>query len=844
MSNSGSNGQDGVAASVARSAKRRPAVVALRPLPAARGRATAAPVRAVIPFSQNWRFSRCETEDDAQAITWGADGSVPALSVENWETVHLPHSVRLEPRNASGCRNYQGVCWYQKQFVIPESYRDRIIYLEFEAAMQSAEVWLNDHLIGAHACGYTPFVIDISRWAHFGAKENFLIVRLDNSDNPQLPPGKPQRELDFTYFGGMYRNVWLKFLDRLHITDEILADEPGGGGVFVTYPHVAADYATVRVQTDVQNEHNQPRRFVLRQQLLDAAGAVVASCADDHELAAGAARHFSQSLQVSNPRLWHPHHPHLYFLRTTVAADDNDVDERTTRIGIRHIRFDKDDGLFINNDKFFSLGANRHQDHAYVGYALPDSAHRRDVRKLREAGFSSFRSHYPQANAFMDACDELGMLTIVSNPGWQFVGDDVFKQRAVHNARTMVRRDRNRPSVILWEAALNESDNSSLAAALQQAVHEEYPGDQCFTAGDREGNTNHPPTASWDVEYLHNDGSKPYWIREWGDQVDNWRDQQSSSRVARRYGESAMLIQAASHLARLNDLFVGHSGSSSGLSGQRLAGACLWAAIDHHRGYHLDPFQGGVLDLFRLPKFDHYLFQSQRPPDVHVPGLDDGPMVFIANLATFFSPTTITVFSNCEEVRLLRDGRQIARQKPDAGYRIAHPPFTFQIGRLLEQRSTMYMTGTDNSGAAPLELRAEGIIDGHVVATHVVRPPGKATRLHLEADLCGHHLAADGADWVRIYCRVCDAHGTVCPLNDDLITFSVDGPAQIIGHSEGHKDLAAERVCAEAGIATTLIQAATHAGKISIKASAFGLAAGQLQIVSQPSRPIAIALDV
>jgi beta-galactosidase len=202
------------------------------------------------------------------------------------------------------------------------------------------------------------------------------------------------------------------------------------------------------------------------------------------------------------------------------------------------------------------------------------------------------------------------------------------------------------------------------------------------------------------------------------------------------------------------------------------------------------------------------------------------------------------VFSNCEEVRLLRDGRQIARQKPDAGYRIAHPPFTFQIGRLLEQRSTMYMTGTDNSGAAPLELRAEGIIDGHVVATHVVRPPGKATRLHLEADLCGHHLAADGADWVRIYCRVCDAHGTVCPLNDDLITFSVDGPAQIIGHSEGHKDLAAERVCAEAGIATTLIQAATHAGKISIKASAFGLAAGQLQIVSQPSRPIAIALDV
>jgi beta-galactosidase len=843
MGTSGSNGRSGAAASAARSITRRPAVVALRPR-APRESAAAAPTRVVVPFSRSWRFARCQAEDEALDITWAADGAVPNLRVENWETVHLPHSVRLEPRNASGCRNYQGVCWYHKKFLIPESFRGRVIYLEFEGAMQSADVWLNDRPVGAHACGYTPFVIDISPWAHFGAKENLLSVRLDNSDNPQVPPGKPQCKLDFTYFGGMYRNVWLKFLNRLHITDPIFADEPAGGGIFVTFPHVADDSATVRIQTHVQNEHSQARQFKLRQELFDADGAVVANCGDDYDLAAGAAAHFSQSLNVRKPRLWHPHHPHLYTLRTTIATDGKDVDGLTTRIGIRHIRFDKDDGLFINNEKFFSLGANRHQDHAYVGYALPDSAHWRDVKKLREAGFSSFRSHYPQANAFMDACDELGMLTIVSNPGWQFVGDDVFKQRAVHNARTMIRRDRNHPSVILWEAALNESDNSSLATALQQAVHEEYPGDQCFTAGDREGTPNTPPTASWDVEYLHNDGSKPYWIREWGDQVDNWRDQQSSNRVARRHGESAMLIQAASHLARLNDLFVGHSGSSSGPGGRRLSGVCLWAAIDHDRGYHLDPFHGGVFDLFRLPKFDHFMFQSQRPPDVHVPGLDDGPMVFIANFATFFSPAAITAFSNCDEVRLLRDGREIARQKPDPGYRIAHPPFTFQIGRLLEQRSTMYMTGADNSGAAPLELRAEGIIDGRVVATHVVRPPGKAARLQLQADLCGRGLVADGADWIRVYCRVCDAHGTVCPLNDDPVTFGVEGPAQIVGHSERYKDIAAERVCAEAGIATALVQADTRAGKISVKATAFGLATGELQIVSQPVGPLALALDV
>ena len=119
----------------------------------------------------------------------------------------------------------------------------------------------------------------------------------------------------------------------------------------------------------------------------------------------------------------------LYTLRTTVFDDRRIADVQRTPIGIRHIRFDAKEGMFINGEKFFSMGANRHQDHPYVGYALPDSAHWRDVKKLREAGFTSFRSHYPQAPAFMDACDQLGMLTIVSNPGGSLLGMRVFRER-------------------------------------------------------------------------------------------------------------------------------------------------------------------------------------------------------------------------------------------------------------------------------------------------------------------------------------------------------------------------------------------------------------------------------
>lgn len=794
--------------------------------------------RLTVSLNQDWFFRRLDGTEAGEVPSWNGDGA-PADG-QSWELVNLPHSVRLEPLNASGGRNFQGVCWYCRKLDLPGEWKGKTIYLHFEGAMQVAEAWLNDQKLAKNYCGYLPFVIDLTPAIDFDSGLNILAVRLDNRDDPRVPPGKPQRELDFTYFGGLHRNVKLQVMDRLHIVDPILGDKVGGGGVLVTYPKVASQSATVRIRTNVQNEVSRPKRCSVVQELMDPSGQIIARATDATPLAAGADGIFSQTLQVSRPRLWHPHHPHLYTLRTTVLGDDQPADELVTRIGIRHIRFDRRDGLFINGEKFVSIGANRHQDHPYVGYAMPDSAQYRDVKKLREAGFSSFRSHYPQAPAFMDACDELGMLAIVSNPGWQFVGDNIFQARAVHNARLMVRRDRNRPSVILWEGALNESDNKVLAPALQRAVHEEYPGDQCFTAGDHEAGFNGTAAMGWDVEYLYNDASKPCWIREWGDHVDNWTDQQSRSRVPRGWGETPMLIQARSHAARMDEILSGRYANAPGRNVKRLCGACLWAGIDCQRGYHHQPFYGGVLDLFRLPKFNHYFFQSQRPSGVHVPGLDDGPMIFIANFATFLSPTMVTVFSNCQEVRLLLDGREIGRKRPDPQFAIAHPPFTFEVECFALEQSTMYMTGVAKVEKPPLELLAQGLIDGEVAATHVVHPPGVATKLMLHPDFCGRPLTADGSDWLRVYTSVCDARSTVCPFADDLIEFSVEGDGKLIGNSQ----IGANPVRAEAGIATALVQAGNRTGKLIVKATAFGLTAGQTEITSvDPKASIASILQ-
>jgi beta-galactosidase len=780
------------------------------------------PVRLDFSFDHGWQFFR-PPQDAVAAVRQAALENAASFPPDaEWEAATLPHSVRLEPRDVSGCRNYQGVCWYRRKFAVKPEWRGRILYLNFQGAMQVADLWLNGIHMTTHYGGYLPFTVDISKIVRFD-KDNELVIRLDNSDNPEVPPGKPQSELDFVYFGGLYRTVKLQVHHPLHITNPILANKVAGGGIFVTYPAVGIAESTVQVQTEVINESDQRRGCTVEQELISPEGELVATAKREIDIPARESKAVTQQMQVRNAKLWHPDDPQLYRLHTTIAEDGRGTDDQTTRIGIRSIRFDKKRGLLINGEPFCSIGANRHQDHPYVGYALPPSVHFRDACKLREAGFTSYRSHYPQDPAFMDACDELGILAIVSNPGWQFVGNDVFKQRVYQNAREMIRRDRNHPCVVIWEAALNESDNSSLAAELYRIVHEEYPGPDCYTAGDP---VDKPVEGfnGWDVGYTGHEGrddSRPAWIREWGDQVDNWSDQQGRVRVSRDWGETPMLVQASSHMLSLDRIY-----SASGMP----AGADLWAGIDAYRGYHHQAFLGAPLDLFRLPKFDYFMFQSQRSPEVMPARIGSGPVVFIANFASFHSPSAVTVFSNCEQVRLYQNDKVIATQEPDTGYRIPHPPFTFKVGDFSSTRTMLFANGVAPAGTEIGALKAEGLIDGKVVATHQIYSPGEPKRIQMKLDTCGRDPVADGADWVRVYAHICDARGTTYPYADDLVTFSVHGQGSLIGGER----IAANPVRAEAGIATGLVRTTRVAGGVTVHASAPGLMDAMLEFESRP----------
>jgi beta-galactosidase len=204
-------------------------------------------------------------------------------------------------------------------------------------------------------------------------------------------------------------------------------------------------------------------------------------------------------------------------------------------------------------------------------------------------------------------------------------------------------------------------------------------------------------------------------------------------------------------------------------------------------------------------------------------------MVFIANFASFHSPSAVTVFSNCEQIRLYQNGKVVATQEPDAGYRIPHPPFTFRVGDFSATRTMLFATGVAPSGTEIGELKAEGLIDGKVAATHQIYSPGEPKSLQLKLDACGRDPIADGADWLRVYAYICDARGTTYPYADDLVTFSVCGQGTLIGDEK----IFANPARAEAGIATGLVRTTRIAGTVAVTATAPGLKEATLQFQSK-----------
>jgi beta-galactosidase len=762
-------------------------------------------------FNMSWRFMQ---------------GSVPGVESTDfddsqWEQVNLPHGLEILPLEASGSVNYQGEAWYRKHFIIPSELKGKRIVLHFEGVMGKSKYWVNGKLLKSHFGGFLPCVLDITESIEFDT-ENVIAVMADNSDDTSYPPGKTQLELDFAYFGGIYRDVWLQTTNPIHITDPNEVDEVAGGGVFVHFENVSDTGATVNVETHIANGTENPCELNIEIELLKQSGESILETRTVIELDAGNTGTDKQQLQVENPHLWHVDDPFLHDLNIRVSDDSGWVfDSVRLRIGIRSIEFKGKEGFFLNGKPFEGklIGSNRHQDYAYVGNSLPNQTHWRDAVKLREAGIRVIRcAHYPQDPSFMDACDALGMFVIIATPGWQFWNDDpVFEKRVFCDIRNMVRRDRNRPSVFLWEPILNETNYpESFGQKAHGITHEEYPHPGCFTACDIAA----PGQEVYDVAYSHvidwdkglqektpenmkeskfdyTKENRCIFTREWGDCVANWRAQSSPSRVAKGWGERAQLMQAL-HYADPDDYCYTCYESLYAAPPQHVGGT-LWHGMDHQRGYHIDAFWGGILDATRQPKYSYQMFRSQVPWDLNIPNVTTGPFVYIAHIMHPTSEGDAVIFSNCDEVRLTYNGEPIGT-KSTLGKSMPHAPVIFKDVYRHVRHDQL--------------LEAEGLIDGKVVAEAFRRPWDRCEKLVLEADNSGIPLSADGSDFIPVIARMVDKHGEVVRLRDDTIRFSVDGPAEIIG-GDMHYINPQKLIWGEAVV---LVRAGTVPGTITVSA--------------------------
>ncbi|MDO6760979.1 glycoside hydrolase family 2 TIM barrel-domain containing protein [Tamlana sp. 2_MG-2023] len=725
-----------------------------------------------ININQDWKFKLLEDSNGSEDNYHTED-----FNDSNWTPASLPHTANLEPLVVNN--QWQGICWYRKNFTVPSEDLNKKVILELEAAMNHSKIWVNGMEVTTHIGGYLPVVSDISKYIKSG--NNTIAIRLNNNDNPITGP-KPLKILDFNTYGGLYRNAWLKVKNKVHISHPVLADKVAGGGVFITTPKVSKKESQVQVKTHIVNDENDAQEVKIVHSIFYDKELVKEQSTEVVTIETGKDLEFVEKISIENSKLWSPKYPNLYKLETTVYVGEKVVDTNSERFGIREFTFDDDNQLYINGEKTFLRGVNRHQEYPFVGYALSDNAQYRDAKKIKEAGFNYIRlSHYPQSPAFMDACDELGLVVVDAVLGWQYYLDsDQFREQIYKSAKELIYRDRNHASVLAWEVSLNETKMPVFfMEELDKIVHEQYPGEHVYSCGwmddvydiyfqARQHRLLHP----------HELKNKPYSVSEYGDweyysnnaglnqdKLSKTKRYETSSRQRREYGEARLLQQAFNLQESHNDNMNTVAYSDS-----------YWVMYDYNRGYHPDIEFSGIMDIFRIPKFGYYFYKSQRDTDEEN----------VLKIATYWnedSPLDIHVFGNCDEVALYLNDELISKQKPDQNRistNLKHPPFTFNMESF-------------NKGT----LKAVGYIKGKQVSEDFVKTPEESVSLKMWADESSVAPQSGVNDLLFVYIAAVDNNGTIDPDFSGDIQLNIDGDIKVMNVGN---------IKAEAGIATALIK--------------------------------------
>ena len=648
--------------------------------------------RVVYTINDGWKFTK---GSPFEAQLTGCDDS-------SWETVNIPHTWNDKDADDETPGFYRGPVWYRKQLFIDKSQEGRRAVIYFEGANQEVRFYLNGQFVGEHKGGYTRFCFDITSHLRYG-QENLFAIYVNNVYNPNIPP----LSADFTFFGGIYRDVYLQFMNPVHIA----TNDYASSGVYIRTPEVNNSAASVEITTLLTNDMSQPTEIRVENIICDADGKEVKKTQAEVKLAAGETKtDISKKIKIDSPRLWDIDDPYRYMVYTRILDKRKGtlLDEVVNPLGLRWFKFDSEKGFFLNGKGRKLIGTARHQDYFQKGNALRDELHVQDVLLLKEMGGNYLRvSHYPQDPVIMEMCDKLGIVTSVEIPVVNAVTEtEEFLHNSVEMAKEMVRQDFNRPSVMIW-GYMNEiflrrpytegkqledyyRFTEKVARALEATIREEDPSRYTMMAYHNMPQyyedahlTEIPMIQGWNLyqgwyepdinefQRLLDRAHKVYkgkvlMVTEYGPGVDPRVHSYQPERFdfSQEYG----LVY---HKHYLNEM----------MKRPFIAGSSLWNLNDFYSESRVDAVphvnNKGVVGLNREKKDVYWFYKTalSRRPILVIGNREWKSRGGVVNTAQKECIQSVPVFSNAEEVELFVNNKSLGKKKIENNYALFDVPF-------------------------------------------------------------------------------------------------------------------------------------------------------------------------
>ena len=648
--------------------------------------------RVVYTINDGWKFTK---GSPFEAQLTGCDDS-------SWETVNIPHTWNDKDADDETPGFYRGPVWYRKQLFIDKSQEGRQAVIYFEGANQEVRFYLNGQFVGEHKGGYTRFCFDITSHLRYG-QENLFAIYVNNVYNPNIPP----LSADFTFFGGIYRDVYLQFMNPVHIA----TNDYASSGVYIRTPEVSNSAASVEITTLLTNDMPQATEIRVENIICDADGKEVKKTQAEVKLAAGETKtDISKKIKIDSPRLWDIDDPYRYMVYTRILDKRKGtlLDEVVNPLGLRWFKFDSEKGFFLNGKGRKLIGTARHQDYFQKGNALCDELHVQDVLLLKEMGGNYLRvSHYPQDPVIMEMCDKLGIVTSVEIPVVNAVTEtEEFLHNSVEMAKEMVRQDFNRPSVMIW-GYMNEiflrrpytegkqledyyRFTEKVARALEATIREEDPSRYTMMAYHNMPQyyedahlTEIPMIQGWNLyqgwyepdinefQRLLDRAHKAYkgkvlMVTEYGPGVDPRVHSYQPERFdfSQEYG----LVY---HKHYLNEM----------MKRPFIAGSSLWNLNDFYSESRVDAVphvnNKGVVGLNREKKDVYWFYKTalSRRPILVIGNREWKSRGGVVNTAQKECIQSVPVFSNAEEVELFVNNKSLGKKKIENNYALFDVPF-------------------------------------------------------------------------------------------------------------------------------------------------------------------------